>query len=155
MSKVWYGSIQNRIEENNQFIDEIKVGDGVTEYLWSDRRPYEVVKVVDQKHISIRELDHELAGDVYSNEWELKSNEDNDVYDIVKRGKYWYKISVCDLEMLKKAEAEWDNGDFLKLLSICNHGFDTEKIREKGKQTKYHRMNISIGHAEYYYDYEF
>ena len=65
MSKKWYGSIDNRIEEGKQFVNEIKVGDGVTEYLWSDRKAYEVVDVKDQKHITIREYDHKLKGEAF------------------------------------------------------------------------------------------
>ena len=46
-----YGNLMNRMEEGRQFVDEIKVGDGVTEYSYSDRHPYEVIEVKDQKHI--------------------------------------------------------------------------------------------------------
>ena len=34
-------------------------------------------------------------------------------------------------------------------------GFDLDVIRNKGKQSKYHRKNVSFGVAEYYYDYSF
>lgn len=30
MSRKWYGSLDNRVEENRQYCDEIKVGTGVT-----------------------------------------------------------------------------------------------------------------------------
>lgn len=49
MSRKWYGSLNNRLEENKMFCEEIKVGTGLTEYFYSDRHPYEVVKVIDQK----------------------------------------------------------------------------------------------------------
>lgn len=74
MSNKWYGSLQNRLAEGHQFCDTIKVGTGVTEYHYSDRSPYEVVEVTDQKHISIRRLDHRAVGEPMSNNWELISN---------------------------------------------------------------------------------
>lgn len=55
----WYGSLNNRCDENHQYVEEIKVGDGVTEYLWSDRNPFEVTKVINQKHIFIRPMHYE------------------------------------------------------------------------------------------------
>ena len=34
-------------------------------------------------------------------------------------------------------------------------GWDVERIRAKGKQTKRWKANVSFGVARYYYDYEF
>jgi hypothetical protein len=118
----WYGSICNRIEENKQFVPTIEVGQGVTEYSWSDRDAYEVVEVKDQKHITIRAYDHKLKDgtDWYSQDWKLISNPNNPTVDITKRGKYWYTVHT---------------------------------YIEDGKPKKhYNRMNISIGHADYYRD---
>ena len=89
MSK-WYGNIMNRLEEGKQFVPEITVGTGMTEYLWSDRHAYEVVAVKDQKHVSVRELGHRPKGEAFSNDWELFPDESNPVREMVKRGKYWY-----------------------------------------------------------------
>lgn len=151
MSRQWYGSIGNRIEENRQFCDEIKVGTGVTEYHWSDRTPYEVIAVKDQKHITIRPYDVKASGKetgMGHQEWTLISNEDNYTIDLVKRGKYWYTVSTITEEDLNNASDE-------RKLVIAVNGFDANVIREKGKQTKYSRMNISFGKAEYYYDWSF
>ena len=57
------GSISNRLEENRMFCDVIEVGTGMTEYSYTDRHAYEVVEVVDQKHIKVREYDHKHKGD--------------------------------------------------------------------------------------------
>lgn len=155
----WYGSLQNRLEENNQFCDEIKVGTGMTEYMYSDRHPYEVVEVIDQKHVKVRELDHKCIGGAYSNDWELISNEDNPIHLMSKRGKYWYRtveVTADILDDLKRAEETEDvNEEFRIALFLAHNGIDREKLREKGKVTKYHRMNVSFGTAEYYYDYSF
>ena len=149
MGTKWYGSVHNRLEENRQFVPEIKVGTGMTEYLWSDRHAYEVIEVKDQKHVTVRKLDHKLVGEAYSNDWELISNEDNPTYAMTKRGDYWYYTATWTREEVERLTDERD-----KIFLIIN-GWDLDKIREKGSQTKYRRANVSFGYADYYYDYEF
>lgn len=147
----WYGSLDNRIEENRMFCDKIDVGTGMTEYWWSDTHAYEVVDVRDQKHISVREYDHRHIGDgCCDNRWELISNEANPVRDMVKRGKYWYYTATATIDDLEKC-----NGDISKEMQLQMAGFDLNVIREKGKQTKLTRANVSFGVARYYYDYSF
>lgn len=148
MSRVWYGSLNNRLEENRMFCKEIEVGMGVTEYFYSDRQAYEVVAVKDQKHVSIRKYDHKLAGEPMCNDWELISNENNPIINLVKRGNYWYSTKTATLEHINSADAE-------VRLWVALNGFDVEKIKKSGKQTKYTKMNVSFGVADYYYDYSF
>jgi hypothetical protein len=45
--------------------------------------------------------------------------------------------------------------DQYELFHRCVGGFDPDKIRAKGKQTKRTKANVSFGVARYYYDYEF
>ena len=150
MSKVWYGSLQNRLEENKTFCDEIKVGTGMTEYYWSDRHPYEVIEVKDQKHVTVRRMDHRHVGDgCMDNNWELVSNPENPTYEMVKRGNFWYYVSTWTVEDVDRLK------DDFQRVQLALAGFDLDKIREKGSQTKYRRANVSFGHADYYYDYEF
>jgi len=149
MARKWYGSLNNRLEEGRQFCEEIKVGTGVTEYGWSDRRPYEVTEVRDQKHITIRKMDHCHVGDgVMDNNWELVSNPENASFDLVKVGETWYFTNTITAE-------EFEKMDMMEQLRLAVGGFDPEKIRSKGKQTKRVKANISFGVASYYYDYEF
>ena len=150
MSTVWYGSLTNRLEENKMFCEKIEVGTGMTEYYYSDRHPYEVVEVVDQKHIKVRELDHKHIGDSYmDNNWELISNENNAVKVLTKRGNYWYWTVVVTKDIL-------DNIDEIETrLFLCHNNIDIDKLKEKGKATRYRRANISFGIADYYYDYSF
>lgn len=156
MSRQWYGNISNRLEEGRQFTDEIKVGTGITEYGYSDRHPYEVIAVKDQKHITIRRLDHKHIGDgCMDNNWELISNPANAEIELVKRGNSWYQSQTCTAEDILKNDKEDDEKRLMFGLFLCGWGFDREKILEKGKQTKFSKMNISIGRADYYYDYEF
>ena len=150
----WYGSLNNRVEENRQFVDEIKVGDGMTEYFWSDRHAYEVVEVKDQKHVKVREYDHKHIGDSYENKWELISNAENPIMELVKRGKYWYSVVKCTVEEAKEI-LEGEN-NIEDRLWACHNNFDLEEIVASGKtKTRYHKRNVSFGVASYYYDYEF
>lgn len=90
----WYGSINNRIEENQMYCDKIEVGTPATVYSWSDRHPYEVIKVIDDKHIFIRELSHmkkEGSPDM-SNEWDLYSNVNNNTYELKFRYGKWKRV---------------------------------------------------------------
>jgi len=157
MSKKWYGSLNNRIDENKQFCETIEVGTGMTEYSWSDRNAYEVVEVTDQKHVKVREYDHKRPDDdkdySYSNTWVLVSNENNPVIEMVKRGKYWYSAVSIEPD---RAREILTNGTVDERLWACHNGFDLQAVVDKGKKaTKYHRKNVSFGVAEYYYDYEF
>ena len=153
MSRKWYGSLNNRLEENRQFVDAIEVGTGVTEYSWSDRHPYEVVAVKDQKHISIRMMRHELAGEPMTNNWILKSDEDAPVEELSKRGNYWYSVVTITPEQAREI---LEGDDIDAKLWACSNDFYLDEIVKSGKnKTKYHKRNISIGKAEYYYDYEF
>ena len=151
----WYGSLNNRIEEDRQFCNEIKIGTGVTEYHWSDRSPYEVIEVKDQKHVTVRELDHVHVGDgCMDNNWELVSNENNPTRQLEKRGDYWYWVSTITLdEYLSLPEV--DGHGMPRDLRLALAGFDLEKITAKGKQTRRYRDHVSFGVASYYYDYEY
>lgn len=152
MSK-WYGSLNNRVEENRMFCDEIKVGTGVTEYSWSDRHPYEVVEVKDQKHVSIRHMNHKPAGEVYSNEWELIPDENATPIELVKRGNYWYSVVTITPE---EAREILEGNDINAKIWACHNDFNLPEIIKQGKtKKKYHRKNLSFGIAQYYYDYEF
>lgn len=148
----WYGSLNNRIMERGRDAEEITVGMGVTEFFWSDRHAYEVTKVIDQKHIYIRELKHIHEGNCHmDNNWRLEPDPTRPEILIVKRGKYWYTTATVTKEDI----ADYDNLDMEYKLWLCHWGFDREMIEKNGKQTKYHKRNIVVGYADYYYDYEF
>lgn len=164
-----YGSLINRLEEGNQFCDEITVGTGMTEYLYSDRRAYEVIEVTDQKHVTVREYDHKHVGEPFTNDWELISNPNNPTRMLEKRGNVWYwtqtvtaeDVGDIDIFVLKHMDrlpclikTDRTKTAFKKFeLSVA--GFDLENIIAKGKQTKRSKANVSFGKAEYHYDFEF
>lgn len=152
----WYGSLQNRLEENTNMNHEIKVGDGMTEYFYSDRKPYEVIAVKDQKHVTVRKMDHKHVGDgCMDNRWELISNPKNPTYKMTRRGNYWYFTTTVTSEILKRLESDDPNTRFETSLWLCHNSIDPDKLRQKGKVTKYQKANVRFGHADYYYDYEF
>ena len=146
-----YGSLQNRLMENRMFCETIKVGTGVTEYGYTDRHPYEVIEVKDQKHVTVRKLDHVHVGNGYmDNNWKLISNPENPSRRLERRGDVWYWTATVTADDIKDVDKDVD-----WKLRLCLGGWDLQKIREKGKQTKRQKANVSFGGAEYYYDYEF
>ena len=142
MSNKLYGSLNNRLEENKMYCKEIEVGTGLTEYYWSDTKPYEVVKVINQNNVFVRELDHKHIGNgEMDNQWELISNSNNPVRELKKRYGVWNWVVTFTKESIK-------NGALLTIK-------EREEIEKNGKITKYNKTNISFGVAQYYYDYEF
>lgn len=73
----WYGSLQNRFEERIKSTITPQVGMGVTELLWSDREPYEIIEVKDDRHIVIRRMNYKRTdknGFSECQEYEYTSN---------------------------------------------------------------------------------
>ena len=147
MSRQWYGSLENRLEENRMFCEEIKVGMGMTEYSYSDRQAYEVIKVIDQKHVFVRKYDHKAVGEPMSNEWELVSNPNNPEIEMVFRYGSWHSVSHWNQKKIDDIIAR--NGYFMDW-----HGV-REKLKNKAEVKTYSKMNVSFGKADYYYDYSF
>lgn len=156
MARQFYGSLTNRLEENRMFCKEIKVGTGMTEYLWSDCHAYEVVEVIDQKHVKVREYDHKHVGEgSMDNCWNLVSNPNNPVYLITKRGNYWYWTTSVTDKILEGFESKSAEEQMRIELALLNCGVSIATLREKKKVTKLSRANVSFGVAQYYYDYSF
>ena len=131
----------NRLGENQMFCKEITVGTHMTEYYWSDRHPYEVVKVIDQNHVFVRELDHKAIGEPMSNQWELIRNESNPVKELKKRYGSWCWVQNFDKKVIENSPVIAKN--------------IADEVNTKGKATRYFKTNVSFGVAEYYFDYEF
>ena len=81
-----YGSQSNRLDENKNYTGrELKVGDDITMYYWSDRRCYYITKVIDQKHIFVKEYqicaDHSKEGGMGHQNWlYFKTNREMQAY---------------------------------------------------------------------------
>lgn len=140
MSK-WFGSLENRIEENKMFCEEIKVGTGATEYLYSDCHPYEVVKVINQKHVFVRSLDHvkKENSSPYDNDWNLVSNPNKPIHELKFRYGKWHWVHHYTKESLERR------------VLIPKVIYD--KLQKQDEAVTYEKTNISFGIAKYYYDY--
>lgn len=82
-----YGSLTNRIEENYN-AQLPTVGMGVTEYGWSDRHPYTIIEVINERKVVIQEDQSKLpAGDsVYGRQdWIITPNPNGQILTITKR----------------------------------------------------------------------
>ena len=79
-------------EEGERFEGPIVVGTGMTEHFWSDSHAYEVVAVRDQKHVTVRRLDHEKAtgAEWCENDWVLWSDDSLPTKDLIRIGDIWY-----------------------------------------------------------------
>ena len=85
MSRKWYGSIDNRIEEGRNCEPDktIKEGTDITVYGWSDRQCKYVTKVIDQKHIFVKDyyVIADRAFGSHSDKWKyFKSLRDREAY---------------------------------------------------------------------------
>ena len=156
----FYGSLDNRFEENRMYCDEIKVGTGMTEYLYSDRHAYEVVKVNDQTNVFIREYDHIKNGEAFSNDWKLVSNENNPVIELKLRNGVWYRVINYTKELwIENGKKFCPNNpeagyNYCRAMSGLTQK-QKEKVDNGGSVKSYKKFgNVSFGVAEYYYDYE-
>ena len=135
------------------FVPEIKEGTYATEYLWSDRHAYEVVKVVDQKHVFIRRLKAIRTDKNYmmsdSQNYRYESDENASVEELVKRGDYWYKVFTFSKEI---------HDAIVNKVGWCLWSLTEKQWAriDEGKVVKrYSKLNVSFGTADEYYDYSF
>lgn len=160
-----YGSLQNRLEEGKNFVEEIKVGMGVTEYFYSDRKPYEVVEVIDQNNIVIRAMDYKRIdneGMSDYQEYQYISNPRNYTIKITLRNNVWYRVNEYNKETLVNSARNIQD-DFKTFEAAYNYvkymtDFTKKQYEsiELGKTIKkYTKMNISIGKMQKYFDYSF
>jgi hypothetical protein len=141
-----YGNIINRIQEE-AISKTPEIGMGVTEYLWSDRNAYEIIEVKNEKHFIMRKYTAKHIGPYGSQNWELISDENNATLDMVYRYGSWYSRITYTKESIEKA-LKRDGYVLLDEKTI-------NKAMNDGVAYKYNKMNIVIGVADYYYDFEF
>lgn len=91
---------------------EIKEGTLLTEYCDSDRIPYEVVGVINDKHLIVRELSHKKKEN--SEEFELFSDKKNPPKHLVYRYNAWYwqyKVTLTK-EKFSKANIKFNISEY-------------------------------------------
>ena len=153
-----YGSLSNRLEENRNYLHrEIKVGDDITMYYWSDRKCYFVTRVDNQKHIFVKGYDvcadHHRPGGMGHQDWlYFKTTREMQEYlnSCVNEG---LLPDYCkhDLSEIKESgDREW----------VFRYGAWYEVVRERwGKpleKPEYVKLQpVSFGVRDYYYDWEF
>lgn len=165
MSK-WYGSVNNRIEEGHQFVKEIKVGDGMTEYLWSDRHAYEVTQVINQEHVFVRRMKATIkeGTSYYQQQYDYAQDLNEKEIELVKYRGNWCKLHIYNKERINKLvdkafeeKRNWWGTKEQEYEFAVGMGHLTEKQREKfenGKTIKKYTpwKNISFGVMEEYED---
>lgn len=168
MSKVWYGNLTNRLEEGRNVTGrEIKVGDDITMYHWSDRTCYYVVDVLDQKHIKVREwhisADQEKPGGMGHQDWVYFRTLDERNDYLAKYRPEWHKSG----EHFDEPEPEvwvfrYNKWMRESILTEMRHP-DAYSKREREQFAKHGFCKIysdlsgkvSFGVRDYYYDWEF
>lgn len=150
-----YGNLNNRFDENKYFngtCGNIKVGTYATIYYWSDRHAYEVIAVKDQHHITIRQLDairtdkNEMSD---SQSYEYKSNPKNHTMNIEKTRYGWKEVYVYTLEIFNKIK---ERDGFVR--GITDKDYE-KLLAGKTVKKRFHKIDISFGVADEYYDYSF
>ena len=166
MSKVWYGSLQNRLEEGHNFTGrEIRPGDDGTMYMWSDRHPFYVTAVEDQKRIKVREYyhcaDHEKEGGMGHQNWLLFKTWD-EMNDYLARF-FPENYTVGDHRdepeetTLVFRYGKWMKEYIIRDSRYCSNKREEAQFEKNGFFKSYSDLSgkVSFGVAEYYYDWEF
>lgn len=160
----FYGSLNNRFEENKMFVDTIEVGTGVTEYLYTDRHAYEVTQVINQEHVFIRRMKAvrtDKNGMSDAQDYRYESTNDSEI-ELVKRNNVWYKVISFNKKEI------WEAAQLCEICTTPEADYNyrvwraclTDKQRkrlESGKEIKKYKKfgNISFGVMEEYFDYSF
>jgi len=110
------GSVINMVLGQTKSLKPV-VGMGVTEILWSDREPYEVIAVKDDRHITIRKYDYIRTDDngmSECQEYNYISNPDGKIKHLflTKKGVWRERIGKRELGttrfLVGKAERYYD-----------------------------------------------
>lgn len=164
--KKWYGSLNNRLEENQMWVSELKVGTLATKYSYSDRTPYEITKVIDQKHLFIREMKAirtDKNGMSDAQDYIYLSDDNNSEIEIIFRYNKWQTITIYTFEKCVKRANEMVNDGTFKTFESA-FGYVTMWLNSKEKANlksgkdvkKYNDFGgLSFGKAEKYFDYTF
>ena len=148
-----YGSLNNRFDENKYFngtYGNLKVGTLATVYYYSDSHAYEVVEVKDQNHIKIRRLrairtDRNGMSDAQGYRYE--QDENNPILELENTKYGWKEVNRYNLDLYDKV---------MKRDGFVLWGDEIVNKVKAGKQVKRsHKINISFGVADEYFDYSF
>ena len=167
MSK-WYGNLTNRLEEGKNFTGrEIKPGDDITMYYYSDRQCFYVTEVENQKRIKVRPwytcADHEKEGGMGHQNWCYFRSVD-------ERNEYLARFFPEDYSDKKHFEEppeqvwvfrynKWMKEYTHTTMDHPEYCTDREReaFKKQGFFKTYHNLNgrVSFGRRDYYHDWEF
>ena len=165
MSRTWYGSLTNRLEENRNMTGrEIQVGDDITMYHWSDRTCYYVTGVENQKRIQVRPYyvcaDHDKAQGMGHQDWlYFKTLDDRNKYN----AKY-FPETFNGAEHWEEPEAQtwvYRYNKWMQERTFTEENYCTEReqksLEKNGYYKRYYDLSgkVSFGVRDYYYDWEF
>ena len=159
MGKKWYGDICNRLEENRNYTGrELREGDDITMYYWSDRTCYYITKVVDQKHIFVRQYevvaDRSKEGGMGHQNWlYFKTYKEEQEYlnKCVDEG---LLLASCkqDINTIKEPEPE----EWVFRYRHWNRVIKKDILGNPLPKPIYRKLEpISFGVRNYYYDWSF
>lgn len=147
----WYGNLDNRLMEGKT-VPEIKEGMDITMYYWSDRTCYYVTKVVDQKHIFVKEYevvaDRDKEGGMGHQNWcYFKTKKECNDY-LLK-----YGLGKQLNNIIEDEPEEWVFR-YNKWKRVARKDGWTGEPLEK---PKYYDLSgkVSFGVRDYYYDWSF
>lgn len=84
-----YGSLQNRLLEMTKSQTPV-IGMGATEIYYSDRRAWEVIEVMDERHIAVRRLKANLEGDYLEQNYTYEQDPNGHIaYLFLTKGGTW------------------------------------------------------------------
>lgn len=158
MSKIWYGSLNNRIEEGRTY-GKIEVGTGVTEMGYSDRHAYEVVEVIDDKHLLIRRCkatrtDTNGMSDSQDYKYELEPYKETFITEELLNDKNrMFMMQVFNPKTYAKVMSGKIGdkiGDNNVKLVLTKNGW-----RSRNSEGKLSTNRYTVGIKEEYYDYSF
>ena len=157
-----YGNLMNRIAEDKNYTGrEIKVGDDITMYHWSDRTCYYVTDVINQKRIKVKPYyvcaDKEKATGIGHQEWKyFKTAKAYDEYVGNKRDEE-------DYAELDNNETTWvfRYNKWMREYTFTEDKHCSERelnsLKKNGYYKRYYDLSgkVSFGVRNYYYDWEF
>lgn len=155
-----YGNIMNRFEEGKNYTGrDIKVGDDITMYYWSDRTCYYVTEVENQKRIKVRRYhicaDKEKATGMGHQEWKyFKTLRERDKYMGITRDECEYKYDREETWVFRYGK--WMQENRFTKEDNCSER-ELKNLKNKGYYNRYSDLNgkVSFGVRSYYYDWEF
>lgn len=166
-----YGSLNNRFDENRYFNgthNNIKVGTPCTVYHYTDRDAYEVVEVIDQGHLFIRELkairtDDNGMSDAQTYRYESVPTNPTEEIKLTKHG--WKRVERYTLEGFRKScenmrddckseAAATELAKYFWRMNLTENQFNKVLAGKDVIKTQ-NEINISFGIADKYYDYSF